>query len=49
MLQSNFARFSPSQKSRRHNRSCVNRSPVQYDFRDGAKTILCRSSVNKAL
>ena len=28
---------------------CVNRSLFRYDFRDGAKTIWCRSSVNKAL
>ena len=35
--------FAPSQKSRLDNRSCVNRSLIQYDFRGGAKGI--RSSV----
>ena len=29
--------FAPSQKSRLDNRSCVNRSLIQYDFRGGAK------------
>ena len=31
--------FAPLQKSRRHHRSYVNKSPIQYGFRAGAKAI----------
>ena len=44
------ASLRPARKSRRHNRFffvCVNRSPIQYGFRGGAKAI--RYTVNIAL